>query len=86
MSSGSKRFRIISPGGVRCVRLRYGLQLKGSASRGSPCGHAGILTGAAGSRRPDNAKEDREAHGEVESPHPGFLVAQDTCLMGTSRV
>jgi hypothetical protein len=30
----------------------------------------------------ENAKKEREAYGEVESPHPGFLVAQDTCCIG----
>lgn len=30
----------------------------------------------------ENAKQEKEAHGEVESPHPGFLVAQDTCYVG----
>lgn len=30
----------------------------------------------------EQAKEDQEAHGEVESPHPDFLVAQDTCYIG----
>jgi len=30
----------------------------------------------------EQAKQEQEAHGEVESPHPGFLVAQDTCYVG----
>jgi len=29
--------------------------------------------------------EEREAHGEIESPHPGFLLAQDTCYVGTIK-
>lgn len=28
------------------------------------------------------AKEEEEAHGEIESHHPGYLVAQDTCYLG----
>jgi hypothetical protein len=30
----------------------------------------------------EEGREEREAHGEVESPHPGFLVGQDTCYIG----
>jgi len=30
----------------------------------------------------EQAKEGKEGYGEVESPHPGFLVAQDTCYIG----
>ncbi len=33
----------------------------------------------------ETAKHEREAHGEVESPHPGFLVGQDTCYIGTIK-
>jgi len=33
----------------------------------------------------ESAKEEREVHGEVESPHPGFLLAQDTCYIGTIK-
>ena len=31
------------------------------------------------------AKEEKEACGEVESPHPAFLVAQDTYYVGTTK-
>jgi hypothetical protein len=30
----------------------------------------------------EEAKEDREAHGEMESPYTGFLVAHDTYYVG----
>ena len=35
----------------------------------------------------EEAKEDREAeaYGEVESPHPSFLVVQDTFYVGTIK-
>lgn len=33
----------------------------------------------------ESAKAEKEAHGEVESPHPAFLVAQDTCYIGTIK-
>jgi transposase InsO family protein len=31
------------------------------------------------------AKKEKETYGEVESPHPGFLLAQDTCYIGTIK-
>jgi hypothetical protein len=30
----------------------------------------------------EEAKQEKEAHGEIESPHPGFLLGQDTCYIG----
>ena len=27
------------------------------------------------------AKEEKEDHGEIETPHPGFLLGQDTCYI-----
>jgi transposase InsO family protein len=30
----------------------------------------------------EEAKAEREVYGEVESPHPGFLLGQDTCYVG----
>jgi transposase InsO family protein len=30
----------------------------------------------------ESAKEEKEAHGEVETPHPGFLLGQDTYYVG----
>jgi transposase InsO family protein len=33
----------------------------------------------------EEAKEKQEVYGEVESPHPGFLVAQDTFYVGTIK-
>ena len=33
----------------------------------------------------ERVKEVEEAHGEIETFHPGFLVAQDTCYVGTIK-
>ena len=30
----------------------------------------------------EQGKEEKEAHGEIETPHPGFLLGQDTCYIG----
>lgn len=33
----------------------------------------------------EKAKEEREAHGEIETAHPGYLGAQDTYYVGTIK-
>ena len=74
----------ISQGGVRGVWLRHGIETKGLRLKRLEKWSAenlGLLTESQVQALED-AKGEREAHGEVESPHPGFLVAQDTCYVG----
>jgi hypothetical protein len=33
----------------------------------------------------EKAKEEKEAHGEIETEHPGYLGAQDTFYIGTLK-
>ena len=75
---------VISSGGVRCVWLRHDIHLKGLRLKRLEqwaADNAGILTESQVEAL-ENAREEREAHGEIESPHPGFLIAQDTCYIG----
>jgi transposase InsO family protein len=75
---------IISAGGVRSVWLRHNLQLKGLRLKRLEqwaADNAGILTESQVEAL-EAAREERQAHGEIESYHPGFLVAQDTCYIG----
>jgi transposase InsO family protein len=79
-----KRGTIISAGGVRSIWLRHNLQTKGLRLKRLEQWAAetsNILTESQ-VQALEQAKQDQEAHGEVESPHPGFLVAQDTCYVG----
>ena len=74
----------ISQGGVRGVWLRHGIETKGLRLKRLEkwaAENLGLLTESQVQALED-AKGEREAHGEVESPHPGFLVAQDTCYVG----
>ena len=74
----------ISSGGVRSVWLRHNLQVKGLRLKRLEewaADNANILTESQVEAL-ENAKEREEAHGEIESPHPGFLFAQDTCYIG----
>ena len=33
----------------------------------------------------EKAKQEKEAHGEIETEHPGYLGAQDTYYVGTIK-
>lgn len=74
----------ISDGGVRSIWLRHNLQL--ASLRLKRLGkwaaeNSGILTESQ-VQALEKAREEKEAHGEIESPHPGFLLGQDTCYIG----
>jgi transposase InsO family protein len=79
-----KAGHLVSPGGVRSVWLRHGLERKKerlarlekwSAENG------GVLTESQ-VQALETVKQDKEAHGEIETFHPGFLVGQDTFYVG----
>jgi transposase InsO family protein len=75
---------VISAGGVRSIWLRHNLQIKSLRLKRLEqwaAENTNILTESQ-VQTLEQAKEEREAHGEVESLHPGFLVAQDTCYVG----
>ena len=75
---------VISAGGVRSIWLRHNLQIKSLRLKRLEqwaAENTNLLTESQ-VQALEQAKEEREAHGEVESPHPGFLVAQDTCYVG----
>lgn len=75
---------VLSPGGVRSIWLRHKLQVKSLRLKRLEkwaAENEGVLTESQ-VQALESAKEEREAHGEVESYHPGFLVAQDTCYIG----
>ena len=75
---------ILSAGGVRSIWLRHDLHIKSLRLKRLEqwaAEHANILTESQ-VQALEQAKAEKEAHGEVESPHPGFLVAQDTYYVG----
>ncbi|MCA9457796.1 MAG: IS481 family transposase [Nitrospira sp.] len=79
-----KRGIQISDGGVRSIWLRHNLQITNLRLKRLETWAAeneGILTESQ-VQALEQAKEEKEAHGEIETPHPGFLLGQDTCYIG----
>jgi len=77
----------ISAGGIRSIWLRHDLQIKALRLKRLEAWAAenkGILTESQ-VQALEEAKEKKEAHGRVESPHPAFLLAQDTYYVGTIK-
>ena len=79
-----KRGIIISQGGVRSIWLRHDIatfqkRLKAVSAKAQ---QDGIILSDVQIAALEQAKEDRVAHGEIETYHPGYLGAQDTYYVG----
>ncbi|MCD8102207.1 MAG: IS481 family transposase [Alistipes sp.] len=79
-----KRGIIISQGGVRSIWLRHELatfrqRLKALSAKAE---EDGIILSDKQVAALEQAKEDKVAHGEIETYHPGYLGAQDTYYVG----
>ena len=70
----SRRFQIILQNST--FKARSGCLMNSSNAE-----NEGILTESQ-VQALEQAKEEKEAHGEIETPHPGFLLGQDTCYIG----
>jgi len=82
-----KRSLFVSPGGVRSVWLRHDLQtfqLRLKALEAAVAQECLILTEGQ-IIAPEKAKDEKEAHGEIEAEHPGYRGSQDTFYVGTLK-
>jgi hypothetical protein len=77
----------LSPSGVRCIWLRHNLEtlskrLKFVEERSAKEGKVFTESQLKALEKKENEKE---AHGEIETHHPGYLISQDTFYVGTIK-
>lgn len=75
---------VISAGGIRSVWMRHGLERKAQrlARLEKWAAETGGILTESQVQALESAKREKEAHGEIETFHPGFLVGQDTFYVG----
>ena len=79
---------IISGGGVRSVWARHNLEnfkKRLKALEAHMAANDGLILTEAQVRALEKAKVEKEAHGEIETEHPGYLLSQDTYYVGTIK-
>ena len=82
-----KKGVLISPSGVRSVWLRSDLEnfQKRLKALEAKVNQEGIILTEEQLAALEKIKTAKEAHGEIETYHPGFLGSQDTYLVGTVK-
>src|SRR5215469_7722351 len=82
-----KQGLFVSPGGVRSVWLRHDLEVFGMRLKAleAKTAQEGLILTEDQVKALEKAKQEKEAPGEIETMHPGYLGAQDTYYVGTIK-
>lgn len=82
-----KKGTFVSPGGIRCIWLRHGLETmkKRLSALEQKSMEEGVVLTEAQVVALERKKDDDVACGEIETAHPGYLGSQDTFYVGTLK-
>jgi len=82
-----KQGALLSPGGVRSVWLRHDLETfkKRLKALEAKAAQDNLILTEDQLAALERAREEKEAHGEIDTQHPGYLGAQDTFYVGTLK-
>jgi len=82
-----KEGKIISPGGVRTIWLRNNLETMQKRLRALEdlVAKDGLILTERQVQAMEKARLEKEAHGEIETEHPGYLGSQDSFYVGTLK-
>jgi transposase InsO family protein len=83
----NKRGIIVSSSGIRLIWVRNDLETlkKRLKALEKKVANEGTILTESQLQALEKAKAEKEAHGEIESEHPGYLGAQDTYYVGTIK-